>query len=167
MIASMGPRRRCRGRHDSVGQVELRNASFNGATTKVSWKAVSGTDQFTTIRELQWGHDEGVVEGGPPRGPLQNSDLRAVPREPATDGRPASIGCAGRPTEVRRSQAVPIRERGAHPFLGSHNDRIAKGLGARIARQPVFTTTPLATGFAQKNDTRKQTFNEVSGHGSR
>ena len=63
--ASMGPRRRCRGRRTDRG-LALASvvACFNGATTKVSWKAYVATGRsLTSSIELQWGHDEGVVEG--------------------------------------------------------------------------------------------------------
>ena len=35
----MGPRRRSRGRHKSLGEIQEQAARFNGATTKESWKA--------------------------------------------------------------------------------------------------------------------------------
>ena len=38
--------------------------SFNGATTKVSWKAWSASVMIYVKPTLQWGHDKGVVEGG-------------------------------------------------------------------------------------------------------
>jgi len=38
--------------------------SFNGATTKESWKAPIAFCQNAGPGELQWGHDKGVVEGG-------------------------------------------------------------------------------------------------------
>ncbi len=81
---------------------------FNGATTKVSWKAQAGrragqsafaeasmgprrrgrgrlgrrtASRMLSSVVLQWGHDEGVVEGGPPLGRFQDSGLPAIPRE--------------------------------------------------------------------------------------
>ena len=87
----MGPRRRCRGRADCPGRRQG-VCGFNGATTKVSWKgpavfawvrsdpgasmgprrrcrgktaALEGTGRSREL--LQWGHDEGVVEGHRPR----------------------------------------------------------------------------------------------------
>jgi len=40
-----------------------RPSGFNGATTKASWKAFNADKFFRRLRALQWGHDEGVVEG--------------------------------------------------------------------------------------------------------
>ena len=84
-IASMGPRRRSRGRPRSDGRFEpepgfngattkeswkadhpARSAAdhggFNGATTKESWKARQADLAEQAAFALQWGHDEGVVE---------------------------------------------------------------------------------------------------------
>ena len=36
---------------------------FNGATTKESWKASITCSAIDAVSALQWGHDEGVVEG--------------------------------------------------------------------------------------------------------
>ena len=36
---------------------------FNGATTKASWKATTSSRSTAAAGQLQWGHDEGVVEG--------------------------------------------------------------------------------------------------------
>ena len=40
----MGPRRRCRGRRQAFAPVRTGKLSFNGATTKVSWKASEDWD---------------------------------------------------------------------------------------------------------------------------
>src|SRR5205823_2614044 len=85
--ASMGPRRRCRGRrldplrhglhresfNGATTKVSWKTryrpsrpsrwrAGFNGATTKVSWKTEDEVDRLRRSAALQWGHDEGVVE---------------------------------------------------------------------------------------------------------
>ena len=60
-VASMGPRRRRRGRRLAEDDAPAR-LCFNGATTKSSWKAAAITRRRLTA--LQWGHDEVVVEGG-------------------------------------------------------------------------------------------------------
>ena len=85
--ASMGPRRRSRGRRGEDELVQQRmtlqwghddgvvenwraeiadrgRSSFNGATTKESWKTGSADTSVSADRWLQWGHDEGVVENG-------------------------------------------------------------------------------------------------------
>ena len=60
--ASMGPRRRSRGKPSQhcVSTMGL-TTRFNGATTKESWKTSERRPPLPRIR-LQWGHDEGVVE---------------------------------------------------------------------------------------------------------
>ena len=65
LIASMGPRRRCRGRRLRMAyETPLGSHGFNGATTKVSWKAGQRRrSRLHRSTSLQWGHDEGVVEG--------------------------------------------------------------------------------------------------------
>ena len=63
--ASMGPRRWCRGRRDPwVHRVPRDTTGFNGATTMVSWKAPKSS-RYAAVPAiaLQWGHDDGVVEG--------------------------------------------------------------------------------------------------------
>ena len=62
MHASMGPRRRCRGRRLGSDRFRASTSGFNGATTKVSWKTVRPAHRSRDAIELQWGHDEGVVE---------------------------------------------------------------------------------------------------------
>ena len=61
-VASMGPRRRRRGRQERPSSVKSTWPSFNGATTKASWKATARARDWL-MSSLQWGHDEGVVEG--------------------------------------------------------------------------------------------------------
>ena len=61
--ASMGPRQRCRGRLECLAEAVSIDGSFNGATTKVSWKARCRLHSWTAGYPLQWGHDKGVVEG--------------------------------------------------------------------------------------------------------
>jgi len=61
--ASMGPRRRRRGRHDATALHPWGGYRFNGATTKASWKAEITVSVDAKAITLQWGHDEGVVEG--------------------------------------------------------------------------------------------------------
>ena len=59
----MGPRQWCRGRQLAPGASSPRTGSFNGATTKVSWKALTDLAGSRGLQSLQWGHDNGVVEG--------------------------------------------------------------------------------------------------------
>ena len=62
-IASMGPRRRSWKTTVSLTTADRDRRRFNGATTKVSWKtATAGSTSAPMTVELQWGHDEGVVE---------------------------------------------------------------------------------------------------------
>ena len=67
-VASMGPRRRCRGRRLVLRpNFAVGDPRFNGATTMVSWKAHAEPTRPTWLAVwLQWGHDEGVVEGDRP-----------------------------------------------------------------------------------------------------
>ena len=62
--ASMGPRRRRRGRLEAASTADSLR-SFNGATTKASWKDELASRALASKVTLQWGHDEGVVEGVP------------------------------------------------------------------------------------------------------
>ena len=86
--ASMGPRRRSRGRRrlrrrtvttaesfngattkeswktHASATCDRRASGFNGATTKESWKTGFRRDVVARASKLQWGHDEGVVEDG-------------------------------------------------------------------------------------------------------
>ena len=63
--ASMGPRRRRRGRNLSPAPSQPASPCFNGATSSSTWKAMHGLPLFAAIHALQWGHVVVDVEGGP------------------------------------------------------------------------------------------------------
>jgi hypothetical protein len=86
---------------------------------------------------------------------LQNSRLRAVLREGATRGRPVSEGHVGRPTEVLRSQAVPIRERGAGRFLVL-TSVLSKGLGRESGDTAFSRQLRSQRVWRKKNDNTKK-----------
>ena len=98
---------------------------------------------------LQWGHAEHSVEDSPPRGHLQNSGLHDVPREPTAAETPAIDGDFGRLTEVVRSQAFPIRERGARSFFLITTE-LPKGLGRESRESPFSRQYHSRRDFAQK-----------------
>ncbi len=111
---------------------------FNGATTMSSWK--TWTISSSRIESdglaggpLQWSHDDVVVENGPPRGHLQNSGLRGVPREPAASGVLRGGSMAGRVTQTHFPQGFVRRERGPCAAL-SLTDELPTNLGRECAQ---------------------------------
>lgn len=87
--------------------------------------------------KLQWGHDAGVVEDGPPSRPLRVNNLCIAPRE-VTD----RIGSAysrqiGRATEVFDHQPVLTRERGS-----CINLNLTTGLSKNFRSNSGETTIP-------------------------
>ena len=93
------------------------------------------------------------MEDSPPRGHLQNSGLHAVPREPTATQTSTNNGDFGRLTEVLRSQAFPIRERGARSFFLITTE-LPKGLGRESFKTPISREYHSRRVFARKKDGR-------------
>ena len=101
-----------------------------------SWKTAVVEGQPTTSRALtvlQCGHDDVVVEDGPPRGRLQNSGLRGVPREPAACGvfRKGAVVDAGR--KQTTGKRLVRSERGSRVAFFLTNE-LPKNLGRECGR---------------------------------
>ncbi len=151
----MGPRRGCRGRHDSAGHDRGGNARFNGAATRVSrktwslpWngrlnpggfngaatrvsrKTVSVDSVNRAKMVLQWGRDEGVAEDTRSPGPRARA--------------PSFNGAATRVSRKTRPGAGTRR----------HRTRRFNGAATRVSRK---THDALKSGV----------FNEVASMGPR
>jgi hypothetical protein len=138
---------------------------FNGATSEQTWKRLNWSlVTFDSITRFNGATSEQTWK----RAPLGAACRIAVcsllrERVPET-GSPRTA----RISVVRRKFLALKRFRSARGGLVvfSSNIRIIKEFVARIEQHDEFTTTPLATGSAQIEDTAKHNLSEMAGHDS-
>jgi len=142
VIASMGPRRRRRGRPLFHRLDPTPRRRFNGATTKASWKARRPLLKPSGPWSLQWGHDEGVVEGvafvlcdrvdsRASMGPRRRRRGRRAGDVSAENVLRASMG----PRRRRRGRPERIKERFGDEFSlqWGHDEGVVEGRSASTA----------------------------------
>ncbi len=104
-VASMGPRRCCRGIPICTRPWSAGLSRFNGATTVLSWNTVPPAATPPEACTLQWGHDGVVVEYD---GPIEHVGLPG----------PASMGprrcCRGIHKRVAIDEAAKVRLQWGH-----------------------------------------------------
>jgi hypothetical protein len=154
LATSMGPRRCRRGRQRPEVFALRLSRNFNGATPMSAWKTGPARGPQRADTPTSMGPRRCRRGRRPPPRRLQNSSLHPVPREPIATGASTSIGDFGRLTEVRRSQAFPIRERGALSFFLITTE-LPKGLGRESHRSPFPRQYHSRRVFAQKKATRR------------